>query len=299
MSTLSIETSAVQPIRIVKPFGFAVLSPACLTLAIFFAIPMGMMLGMSFSTPGSNGFSLASYERFFTDGLSMAGFARTAVMSLSVACAVTILGYPVAYYLARSSGRMRAIVFALALAPELAGVVLRTYGWLVILDDHGYINQSLMQLGLIESPLPLSKNLFAVVVGLTHVVLPFGILSLMTSIQGIDPNLEKAAQMLGASRLGVMRHVVVPLSLPGVVSSMLIAFTMSASAYATPALLGGPRFKVLATMISEQVLFYVDWSFAAVMAIALLLMMLLVSILGVRFEALRQKGRSIGREDME
>ncbi|MGO6904431.1 ABC transporter permease, partial [Rhizobium ruizarguesonis] len=206
--------------------------------------------------------------------------------------AVTVLGYPVAYFLARSRSRWRAVVFALALAPELAGVVLRTYGWLIILEDRGFINDVLLDLGLISSPLPLSKNLFAVVVGLTHVVLPFGILSLMTSIQGIDESLERAAQMLGASRVSVVRHVIVPLSVPGIVSSLLLSFTMAASAYATPALLGGAGFKVLATMISEQVLFYVDWPFAAVMANALLLLMLVISFVGVRFEALHRIRRS-------
>jgi putative spermidine/putrescine transport system permease protein len=136
------------------------------------------------------------------------------------------------------------------------------------------------------------------VVGLTHVVLPFGILSLTTSIQGIDPSLERAAQMLGASRLSVMRHIVLPLSVPGIVSSLLIAFTMAASAYATPALLGGARFKVLATMIYEQVLFYIDWPFAAVLAIALLLMMLAISCLGLRYETRRNQRRSTGTGEL-
>jgi putative spermidine/putrescine transport system permease protein len=265
--------------------SYLALLPAGLLLTLFFALPMGMMIGLSFSQEGVGGFSLDSYGRFFTDGLSLAGLSRTAIMSALVAISVTVLGYPVAYFLARSKSRWRAVVFALALAPELAGVVLRTYGWLIILEDRGFINDALLHLGLISSPLPLSKNLFAVVVGLTHVVLPFGILALTTSLQGIDENLERAAQMLGASRLAVMRHVILPLSAPGVVSSLLIAFTMAASAYATPALLGGAGFKVLATMISEQVLFYIDWPFAAVMANALLLLMLTISVIGVRFEA--------------
>jgi putative spermidine/putrescine transport system permease protein len=252
---------------------------------IFFAMPMGLMIGMSFIDSGDFAPSIANYKRFLTDGLSLAGLVRTAVMSAIVAVCVTVLGYPVAHFLARSRSRWRAVVFALALAPELAGVVLRTYGWLIILEDRGFINDVLISLGLISSPLPLSKNLVAVVVGLTHVILPFGILSLMTSIQGIDPNLERAAQMLGASRLSVIRHIVLPLSVPGIVSSLLIGFTMAGSAYATPALLGGARFKVLATMIYEQVLFYIDWPFASVMAIALLLMMLSVSFIGIRYEA--------------
>ncbi|MGH6809022.1 MAG: ABC transporter permease, partial [Ensifer adhaerens] len=211
-------------------FSYIAISPSLVVLAIFFALPMGMMIGMSFADAETLSPTFGNYHRFLTDGLSLAGFCRTAIMSLLVAVCVTTLGYPVAYFLARSRTRWRAVVFALALSPELAGVVLRTYGWLIILEDRGFINDVLIHLGLIASPLPLSKNLFAVVVGLTHVVLPFGILSLMTSIQGIDPNLERAAQMLGASRLAVIRFIVLPLSVPGIVSSMLIAFTMAASA---------------------------------------------------------------------
>lgn len=288
MNTLVLELPAAPARMDGRSHLYAALSPSLLVLAIFFALPMGLMIGISFTDAVSGSPSLANYRRFLTDGLSLAGIGRTALMSLLVAVSVTMLGYPVAYFLARSKSRTRAIVFALALAPELAGVVLRTYGWLIILEDRGFINDALLHLGLIDAPLPLSKNLFAVVVGLTHVVLPFGILSLMTSIQGIDPNLERAAQMLGAPRASVIRHVVLPLSVPGIVSSMLISFTMAASAYATPALLGGAGFKVLATMVYEQVLFYVNWPFAAVLANALLLMMLAVSFIGIRFEARRR-----------
>jgi putative spermidine/putrescine transport system permease protein len=216
-------------------------------------------------------------------------------MSCLVAVAATALAYPLAYFLARSKSRFRIIVFALALAPELAGVVLRTYGWLIILEDRGFINDIFLHWGLIDEPLRLSKNLFAVVVGLTHVVLPFAILSLTTSIQGIDENLERAAQMLGANRLSVIRMILVPLSVPGIVSALLLSFTMAASAYATPALLGGAGFKVLATMISEQVLFYVDWSFAAVMANALLVLMLVVSYAGLNFETRLRDRRGVKR----
>ncbi|WP_428413444.1 ABC transporter permease [Pararhizobium sp.] len=292
MSTIALTPPAFTPGVPARTSGYLVLAPSCLVLTVFFALPMGTMIGMSFMDAQTLSPTLFNYQRFFSDGLSLAGLYRTAAMSILVAVCVTVLGYPVAYYLARSRSRWRAVVFALALAPELAGVVLRTYGWLIILEDRGFINDMLINLGLIASPLPLSKNLFAVVVGLTHVVLPFGILSLTTSIQGIDPNLERAAQMLGASRLSVVRHIILPLSVPGIVSSLLISFTMAASAYATPALLGGARFKVLATMIYEQVLFYIDWGFAAVMAIALLVMMLTISFVGIRYEARRSARRT-------
>nr|WP_312857869.1 ABC transporter permease [Mesorhizobium zhangyense] len=264
--------------------GYIPLVPPITFLMIFFAVPIGMMIGISFQDSKTLAFSLGSYERVFTDDLILAGIFRTMLMSGLVAICVTVMAYPVAYFLARSTSRWRTVVFALAIAPELAGVVLRTYGWLIILEDRGFINDALIWLGVISSPLPLAKNLFGVVVGLTHVVLPFGILALLTSIQGIDPNIEKAAQILGASRASVIRHILLPLSIPGIVSSLLISFTMAASAYATPALLGGARFKVLATMIYEQIMFYINWPLAAVMAIVMLVMMLAISFAGARIE---------------
>jgi len=264
---------------------YASLVPPSTVLLLFFALPMGMMIGMSFHGSDDQAWTIANYQRFFADDLMMAGLGRTMLMSGLVAICVTVMAYPLAYYLARSTSRWRMVVFALAIAPELAGVVLRTYGWLVILEDRGFVNSMLLWAGLISEPLPLSRSMFGVVAGLTHVVLPFGVLSLMTSLQGINPNLEKAAQVLGASRPAVLRHIVLPLSVPGIVSSLLIAFTMAASAYATPALLGGAGFKVLATMVYEQVLFYIDWPFAAVMANVLLAAMLVAVFIGSRIEA--------------
>lgn len=176
---------------------YASLVPPSTVLLLFFALPMGMMIGMSFHGSDDQAWTIANYQRFFADDLMMAGLARTMLMSGLVAICVTVMAYPLAYYLARSTSRWRLVVFALAIAPELAGVVLRTYGWLVILEDRGFVNSMLLWAGLISEPLPLSRSMFGVVAGLTHVVLPFGVLSLMTSLQGINPNLEKAAQVLG------------------------------------------------------------------------------------------------------
>lgn len=284
MSSLAIHAGEGRPARTSLIRRYIPLLPPGLILMLFFVIPMGMMVGLSVQPKGASGASLANYGRFFTDNFTLIGLGRTVLMSGLVAICVTVMAYPVAYFLARSRSPWRAAVFALAIAPELAGVVLRTYGWLIILDDHGFINNALVGLGVVSQPLPLGKTMFGVVVGLTHVILPFGVLSLLTSLQGVDPNLEKSAQILGASRLSVIRHIVLPLTVPGIVSSMLLAFTMSASAYATPAILGGADFKVLATMVYEQVLFYVDWSFAAVMANVLLVMMLIVAFIGSRLE---------------
>jgi putative spermidine/putrescine transport system permease protein len=275
-----------------RPFSFIryiPLVPPTTVLLLLFAMPMGMMIGLSFQSR-EGAVTLENYGRFFCDDLVLEGLLRTVVMSVLVAASVTVLAYPLAYYLARSASRWRSVVFALVIAPELAGVVLRTYGWLVILENHGFINNALMSLGLVSEPLPLAKSMVGVVIGLTHVLLPFGVLSLLPSFQGIDPNLEKSAQILGASRLSVLRHIIVPLSLPGILSSFFIAFTLSASAYATPALIGGAGFHVMATMIYEQLLVLVDWSFAAVMA-----NILLIIVVGVAFASSRIESRLHGK----
>lgn len=258
-------------------------------LLVFFAIPMGMMIGLSFQPSDGSGFTLGNYGKFFTDDLALRGVLRTIIMSTMVAFFVTVMAYPVAYFLARSSGRMRSLVFAIAIAPELAGVVLRTYGWLIILEDRGFINNTLLWMGIIDEPLHMMKSMFGVVVGLTHVLLPFGILSLLTSLQSVDPNLEKSAQILGASRFKTLRYIVIPLTMSGIVSSVLIAFTLSASAYATPALLGGAKFGVLATMIYEQILFFVNWPYAATMANALLVVVLAIAFTSSRIESRLQR----------
>jgi putative spermidine/putrescine transport system permease protein len=265
---------------------YAPVAPATTVLLLLFALPMGMMIGLSFQERDAAIFTVENYERFFSDDLVLDGLLRTMVMSALVAASVTAMAYPVAYYLARSESRWRSVVFALVIAPELAGVVLRTYGWLVILDHHGFINTALISAGIISAPLALSKNMFGVVVGLTHVLLPFGVLSLLPSFQGIDRNLEKSAQILGASRLSILRHILLPLSLPGIMSSFFIAFTLSASAYATPALIGGAGFHVMATMVYEQLLILVDWPFAAVMA-----NILLIIVVGMAFANSRVENR--------
>jgi len=277
-------SAAAQSRRFLHLGGYMPLIPPVTILLLFFALPVGMMIGLSLQTSAPGTFGLEHYKQFFTDDLALDGLWRTLVMSGIVALCVTMMAYPIAYYLARSTSRWRAIVFGVAIAPELAGVVLRTYGWLVILEKNGFINSTLMWIGFIQSPLPLMNNMFGAVVGLTHVLLPFGILSLLTSLQGIDKNLEKAAQILGASRLSVLRHVVFPLSLPGIISSFLIAFTLSASAYATPALLGGMKFRVLATMIYNEVMIVVNWPAAAVMAIVLLVIVLCIAFFSARAE---------------
>ena len=228
--------------------------------------------------------TLANYQKFFSDPFYLSGFLRTLLLAGLVASVVTFLSYPVAYFLTRTRSRFKGVLIALVLAPELSGVVLRTYGWIVILEDRGLVNNLLLGLGLVEKPLRLSQSFTGVATGLVHVLLPFGILAIFSTLQRIDPVLERAAQNLGANRVQTFFRVLLPLSLPGVLGAFFLSFTLTASSYATPAILGGSGFHVLATMIYEQLLFFLNWPLAAVMSLVLLTSVLVVVFLGNRLE---------------
>jgi len=233
--------------------------------------------------------TLANYRKFFPYSLYLEGLFRTIRLAGIVALVVTVLSYPIAYFLTRTRSRFKGLLIALVLAPELSGVVLRTYGWIVILEDRGLINTVLLNLNLIERPLRLAQSFTGVALGLTHVLLPFAILAIFSTLQTIDPVLERASQNLGANRVKTFFRVLLPLSLPGVIGAFFLTFTISASAYATPAILGGSGFHVLATLIYQQLLFFLNWPLASVMSLVLLLAVLVVAMVGNRLETRVEK----------
>lgn len=267
--------------------------PPLIFLVVVFVVPLLILGGLSFLRHDAgliiNKFTLENYLKLFTDWFYLRVIYRTLAVSLIVGAFVTILSYPVAYFLTRTRSRWKPLFVALVLAPELSGVVLRTYGWLAILEPQGLVNGLLLRIGLIDAPLKLVHNYTGITIGLTHVLLTFGVLTVMASLQAVDPTLEQAAQNLGASRVRTFLHVTLPLTLPGIVGSFLLAFAIAAGAYATPAILGGKTTEVLATMIYSQLLFFMNWPLASAAAVVLLVVVLgtfvLLGRLGVRREA--------------
>lgn len=262
-------------------------------LVVVFLIPLVILGGLSFYRHDAglivNEFTLENYIKLFTDWFYLRVIYRTLAVSVIVGAFVTILSYPVAYFLTRTRSRWKPLFVALVLAPELSGVVLRTYGWLVMLEPQGLLNSILLRFGLIDAPLKLVHNYTGITIGLTHVLLTFGILTVMASLQAVDPTLEQAAQNLGASRVQTFLHVTLPLTLPGILGSFLLAFAIAAGAYATPTILGGKTVEVLATMIYTQLLYILNWPLASAAAVVLLAIVLgtfvLLGRLGVRREA--------------
>lgn len=273
--------------RLPPPHVLLAVPPVVYLLALFFA-PLALLMVVSVYRFDAGlmvpDVTLANYGKFFSDGFYLAGFARTLALAGIVAVVVTTISYPVAYFLTRTRSRFKGFLFALVLAPELSGVVLRTYGWMVILEPGGLVNDLLLRLGVISAPLALSSNFLGVTIGLVHVLLPFGILAIFSTLQTVDPDLERAAQNLGANRRRTFFRVLLPLSLPGILGAFFLSFTLSASSYATPSILGGSDFYVLATMVYEQLLFFLNWPLAAVMSVVLLVSILTVVGLGTRLE---------------
>lgn len=244
-------------------------APAMMILLGVFLIPMLLMLLLSFQDK-NEAFSVQNYALFVQDPFYVQILWRTIRVSLWTVLATLVLGYPVAMYMAQATGKMRGIVTMLILAPHLISVVIRNFGWVVVLGDKGWINESLIALGIIEQPLRLLYNELGVVIGLTDSFIAYMVLAIATSMYAIDPSLNKAASILGASRVRTFFSVTLPLSLPGIIAGTTLVFSLSMSAFVTPALMGGTSVKVMPVIAYEQIMATLNWPLGAALAFLLL-----------------------------
>jgi len=215
-------------------------------------------------------------------------FLRTFFVGLSVGLLDVVLGFPLAYFLVRTRSRWKGALIALSLAPLLASVVVRTYGWYIILNRFGVANDALLALGLLDERIAFMPSTGAIVIGLAHALLPYTVLTIMSSLNGVNPNLESAAMSLGATRTRTFFEVVLPLSLPGIAGGFILVFSIAISAYATPAILGGPATQVAATAIYNFIIQLLDWSLGAALAV-----ILIVSSLALLYAASRLGSRQV------
>jgi putative spermidine/putrescine transport system permease protein len=225
-------------------------------------------------------FSLANWHEVFTDSYFHEMFLRTLRVSLLVTLVCSLLGAPEAYILSRMRAPWKGIFMLVILGPLLISVVARTLGWALLFGgETGLINKALLQLGIIATPLQFMFTETGIVVALAHVLMPFMVLSVWAALQRLDPQVENAAMSLGASHATVLRRVVLPQVLPGVLSGAIIVFALAASAFATPAIIGGRRLKVASTLAYDEFLNTLNWPLGA--AVATLLLLALVTIIVV------------------
>jgi putative spermidine/putrescine transport system permease protein len=278
--------------RSAKPF--LLIAPAVLLLGLFLVLPYVNIGIMSFRNPGNGspyapGFTTGNYLRLFSDSFYLEQIANTLMIGAITTFACLILGFPVAWQLARTQMRFRGLAYGLVLSPLLVGIVIRSYGWTILLGNNGMINRALIDMGLIDRPLALMYNSLGIVIALVHVFLPFMILPLMSALQGIDPSIEAAARSLGAGRITAFRRIVLPLAMPGIQAGCILVFVLSLSAYVTPSLIGGLRVKTMAVSVVDALIDTFQWPFGSAMALMLSLTGAAVVLIFARLTRMKWK----------
>lgn len=250
--------------------------PGLLLLALAFLVPIAGMLSMS--VEGPDGPTLDHFARIVGSDFYRGILWRTVRLSLIITLICAAIGFPYAYIMARGSPRVRLWLLIAILLPLMTSVVVRTFGWMVLLSRSGIVPESLRSFGLVGRSFSLMHTEAAIVVGMVQVLLPFMVLSTLGVILRIDVRLEEAARTMGCSFLRTLGSVVLPLALPGIVAGSLLVFTLSASSFVTPNLLGGTRIQVLATSVYNSITQTLEWQFAAAQAVVLFAGVLLVLV---------------------
>jgi putative spermidine/putrescine transport system permease protein len=213
--------------------------------------------------------TLENYARLGQDLFYLRVLWETVQLGLVVTAGTVMLGYPVALLLARTRSRWKPVLAYLVFLPMMVGIVVRAYGWMVILGRDGLVNSLLLATGLVDTPLRLLYTRTAVVLGLVEVMLPFMVMPLAAALEKIDRHVVEAARACGATPAVAFVKVTLPLSLPGLLSGVLLVFSLSVTAYALPALLGGAKVKMIAALAYDAMLVGYNWPFGAAIGIVM------------------------------
>ncbi|GAB5375329.1 MAG: ABC transporter permease [Acuticoccus sp.] len=258
-------------------------APALVLYGVFLVVPLASVLILSFNSFDfyegiQPTFSLANYIDIFTDSYFVEIYARTFAVALAVTVACVVLGTTEAYILNRMRNPWKSVFLVVILGPLLVSTVVRTIGWAFLFGANGAISTGLQAVGLASGPVNLMYTNLGVIIALTHVFVPFVVISVWASLQKMNAQTEAAAYSLGASQGQVVRHVVLPQIVPGMLSGAILVFALSASAFATPSIIGGRRLKNVSMAAYDEFLNSLDWPLGAAMAVLLLIAMATVLI---------------------
>jgi ABC-type spermidine/putrescine transport system permease subunit I len=258
----------------------ALLAPVLLFLLGCFIIPLGELLRLSFSS--SSG-AFEAYRELAGSEVYRRVFLNTLLLAFNVAMLSTLLAYPTAYLLSRLRGLALSIAFWCLLFPLWISVLVRTFAWVLLLERNGPLNRTLVGLGVIDEPLSLLFNTTGVYVGMVHVLLPYALLPIYTTICHVDVRLLQASDGLGAKPIQTFLRVYLPLTLPGVAAGFLLVFLLGLGFYVTPAILGGMHNLTISMLIDLFVTERLVWPLAAAGAFWLLLIVLVLIAVAGRF----------------
>jgi len=274
------------------------LSPALGAVSLLLLVPLLFIVVYSFwlrSAVGPDivGFHLDNWQRALTDPFYRYILLNTLKIAAITTVICALLGYPAAYFIARSRGN-KLLLLLLLMLPFWISYIIRTMSWINILGSSGALNTLLMTLGIISEPIRMLYNEATVILGLVHFLLPFMVLNIYVSLEGIDTNLEDAATSLGATRWQAFLQVTLPLSLPGLAAGGLLVFVLGGSSYITPLILGGPRDAMFANLVYEAIITQLNWPLGSALSLLLLIVLGALVLLYNRFLGLAQLTRGIG-----
>jgi putative spermidine/putrescine transport system permease protein len=256
--------------------------PATIFVALGLLVPLAILFRYSLNqfVPGRfmvEALTVENYVKFFTDPYYTAVLWRTVRVAFVTTLICLLMGFPLAYVLARTRSRYKNLLIMLVVLPLFVGNAVRAAGWMVAFGSRGLVNASLVGVGAIETPIEIMFTEAAVIVGIAAVNLPFMVLTLQSVIEGIDRSVEEAAFGLGADPWRMARRVLFPLAMPGILAGTILTFILAMNAYATPVLLGGPRFQMMGPLVYGQFVQQNNWPFGGAIAFILMIATLILT----------------------
>jgi spermidine/putrescine transport system permease protein len=279
---------------------WVLLAPTLTALVLLMTIPILIMFCYTFYTFQRAGvetadFNPGNWHDFFTDPYYSGFLLKTARVSSITALLCAVMGYPPAYFIAMTRFRHKWLLLLLLIVPFWISFTIRTFSWIHILGEQGVINATLMGLGIISEPLPMLYTEGAVIMGMIHFLLPYMILNVYVSLDGIDRNLISAARSLGCTGWQAFREVTLPLSLPGLGAGLLLSFVLAAGTYVTPQILGGRRDSLFGNLIYDSIMKELNWPMGSTLSIVLLVLLGIVSVVYSRYMGLSTIYKGLSR----
>lgn len=259
--------------------------PVVVFLTVFFLAPLVTMSLRSVTDPPDAG--LSNYAAFFDQAANLRVLGNTFWIAGLATLTCLVIGYPFAYLMTIVPGRVAGLLLIAVLLPFWSSLLVRTFAWQVILRDTGIINNFLLGTGIVQEPVALIRTTLGVIIGMSHILLPFMVLPIYAVMRRIDPEFGRAAANLGASPWRAFLRVFVPLTLPGVLAGSLLVFVLALGFYITPALLGGLRDQMISQLIVSEVQQALDWGSASAMAVLLMLITFAILFVASRVVHLR------------
>ena len=276
------------------------LSPALVFITALVVVPMAFILVYSFYenidlAQDVPAFQFGNWQELLTDSYYRTAIWKTLRLSLIVTVLAAVLGYIPAYVIAMTRYRHKWLLLLLLIIPFWISFIIRTLSWIHIFGNQGALNGLLRFLGLTDAPLSMMYTEFTVIVGFIHVFLPYMILNIYVSLEGIDQNLEPAARTLGATPWQAFKEVTLPLSVPGLAAGCLLVFVLTGGSYVTPLILGGPSDFLFGNLVYDPVVTELNWPMGATLSFALLLFLGSVVVLYSKLMGMDQLSKAFGR----